>query len=140
MDENLTKTEIKEYEVSSVATEEAALQDVRVALLQSGASISEEGKITAIRFAYPIKKQTSGFFGYVKFSAHPEVIEAIDKALRALPLILRFLIVTPPPARAIEGDRRTSSRTTVTPQKPTNLEAPELTNEALEQKIEEILK
>jgi ribosomal protein S6 len=133
------QTEVREYEVSSVAMSETILQDVRTVLEEARALITEEGKTVAIRFAYPIKKQTSGFFGFIKFSAHPETIATIEKNLRVIPQMLRFLIVTPPPARAIESDRRSAMRSPA-PQKPDNPEAPALTNEALEQKIEEILK
>jgi ribosomal protein S6 len=138
MAESIHQTEVKEYEISAISTSETVLADVRAALEKEQAVVTEEGKAVALRLAYAIRKQTSGFFSFIKFSAHPETIAAIEKRVNALPHILRLLIVTPPPAHASENERRRER--TGTGQKPASPETPQLTNEALEQKIEEILK
>lgn len=138
MAESMHQTELKEYEISSVSTSETVLADVKGALEKEQATVSEEGKSVAIRLAYPIRKQTSGFFGFIKFSAYPETITAIEKRVSALPHMLRLLIVTPPPVHVSENERR--PQRPVTTDKPGTPESAQLTNEALEQKIEEILK
>lgn len=43
--------------------------------------------------AYPIKKETSGYFCVVTFKVESEMIEEIQKRLKLLPEILRFMIV-----------------------------------------------
>ncbi len=130
--------ELKEYEVACVASTDGALLEIVNALKKRQVSVTEEGRMVSVRLAYPLQKQTSGFFGFVRFTTAPEHIADIEKEFRSFPSVLRFLIVTPPPQTAVRGDRRTALRTPTPPQPLP--EAPALTNEALEQKLEEILK
>ena len=43
--------------------------------------------------AYPIKKQTKGYYVHLEFETHPNVIKDLDKSLTVEENILRFLLV-----------------------------------------------
>lgn len=88
--------------------------------------------------AYPIKKETSGYFGVVKFKLDGSLMEELNKQLKLLPEMLRFLIVKkeeikkPVPLKKMEKEK-----TKVETKKE---EEKEVSLEELEKKLEEILK
>ncbi|MGB9726511.1 MAG: 30S ribosomal protein S6 [Minisyncoccia bacterium] len=43
--------------------------------------------------AYPIKKETSGYFCLVKFKIERELIQELEKKLKLMPEILRYLLL-----------------------------------------------
>lgn len=43
--------------------------------------------------AYPIKKQTSGYYAHFEFQAQPQVIRGLDKNLKVEEDILRYLLI-----------------------------------------------
>lgn len=43
--------------------------------------------------AYPIKKQTKGYYVHFEFDAEPKTIVALDKSLKVEENIIRFLLV-----------------------------------------------
>lgn len=43
--------------------------------------------------AYPIKRQTKGWYAHYLFSAEPKVINSLDKSLKIEEDILRYLLV-----------------------------------------------
>ena len=59
----------------------------------------ENGKLTkddmwGIRdLAYPIKKQTKGFYAHFEFEVEPNIIKGLDNSLKVEENILRFLLV-----------------------------------------------
>lgn len=124
----------KDYEISFLLKSEADRRIVEDALAAAGASLTFSGPLKELRLAYPIKKQHSAFFGFNQFKAAPEAINSVSGALRLKPEVFRLLIVTPPVQikNKSEGIDR----------KPVVVEtrSPEISNEALEQKLEEILK
>ena len=132
----------KEYEIGFLGTEEKSAEAVLTALKQHKAEILLEGPVEKIALSYPIEKNTTANFGYIHFRTLPDEMAGLRRDLQAQPLIIRFLIVTPPflkPKPRWETKARTKpvASATVTPEPPVN--AP-LSNEALEKKIEEILK
>lgn len=85
---------LKKFEISYLAKTEADKEVVLGILREIGASGIVEGKFSEIKLAYPIKKQTSAFFGSAVFEAEPASIDKIDKSLKFKEGILRFLIIS----------------------------------------------
>jgi ribosomal protein S6 len=135
--------EKKQYEMSFLVKEEDGAKTVLKFIKELGGDIELEGPVMKVALSYPIKKQTSGFFGYFHFSFSPAEVKHLEHEMETSTEILRHLIITPPfkkiePRPRPEAQSASSSRT----QAPKASEAarPEaLTNEDLEKKIEEIL-
>jgi hypothetical protein len=96
-----------------------------------------------IALAYPIKKQTSGFFGYFHFAFSPEEIKHLEHEMETSVAVLRHLIITPPfkkmEARPRPETSHTPSARVQIPRAAEGTKPEALTNEDLEKKIEEIL-
>lgn len=45
------------------------------------------------KLAYPIKKQTSGYYSLIYFAGEPETVKELDRVLKITDGIFRFLIV-----------------------------------------------
>ena len=133
---NLKETPSKEYELSFLLNSAEALNLVSEILKRHGSQMIYEGPANQTRLAYPIKKQNSAFFGFSQFSVAPEEVKKIKAELELSPSVLRFLIITPPVKAMNRERRREQWIPEVKPKQP----ASALSNEALEQKIEEILK
>jgi len=86
----------KQYTISYLARVETDKESVLKSLKEANASIFAEGRISELKLAYPIKKQTSAFFGSIVFETAPETISKIDEKLKFEEGILRFLIVVAP--------------------------------------------
>lgn len=149
----------KEYEVAFVAAAEDGAAAVEKELVAHGCAVSGKGTLAAIKLAYPIKKHTSGFFGYYWFVAPADAVKKLHDVLAVAPSILRFLIVTPPVKVTVRESHQPRERSaqaktmtsavsaektaeqTLRVSAPTSARAPEaLSNELLEKKLEEILK
>ncbi|OGY61358.1 MAG: hypothetical protein A3H06_00450 [Candidatus Colwellbacteria bacterium RIFCSPLOWO2_12_FULL_44_13] len=127
----------KTYEIAYMLRFEEDSGEIAKGLNEHEAKILKENAVTPLKFAYPIKKEKSGFFGYNEFEADPQKISSINKTLELNQKILRFLITTPPVGKPTvkRGERYEGERVErVAPQPKV------LTNEALEEKLEEILK
>lgn len=85
--------ENKKYEISFLASSEEARNSVVEVLKKFKAEIFDEGEFKRIRLAYPVKKQTSAFFGYIQFSAVPSIISGLKDSLKLNSQILRFMII-----------------------------------------------
>jgi len=141
--------EFKKYEIGFVAKDKIGSDDINKLLAAHKCEIAENGSLGRIKLAYPIKKETIGYFDYYHFMAEPSSIEKIKNELNLNSNILRFIIITPPaekqPISAVKTEirRKTAVSRDIGPKieikKPS---APPLvlTNEALEKKLEEILK
>ena len=100
------------------------------------------------QLAYPIKKETAAYFGWIAFSSAPDGVAGLDKRAKEDKRILRHLIVEEevetrvPFVRPI-GPRRPAVGEKPAPagEKPAREKAPEetLDLEALDKKLEEIL-
>lgn len=141
---NQANADKREYELSfllKVKDAEAALETL---LKQYEAEVFFKGPLVETRLAYPIKKQSQAYFGYAHFRALPDTAEKLMQSLKLNASVLRALLVTPPVARAEKSvrapeERQIKVKTTAevvsaAPKSGT------LTNEALEEKLEEILK
>lgn len=134
----------KTYEISFLANQSEGGTALLPVLKQQGAEISYQSPIQEIRLAYPIKKYKQGYFGFLHFSAEPDNVDKILQSLKLNPVFLRVLIVNSPVASKTDRAERTPR-----PRTPVAEAAPAispvaakktLSNEALEQKLEEILK
>lgn len=129
MDENQKKS----YEISYLLNPNEGSDLMSGLIKDMGLEIISEGGVTEMRLAYPVKKETRANFGYLHFGAEPEVINKLRDSLQLNANVLRFLIVTPPfvktPSRREEGNYRV---------RPVEEARPEISNDALEEKLEEI--
>ncbi len=142
MDE--THNDIKEYELAFLARTEAEVHKGLDVARRSGAEIFFESPAERITLTHPVDRETSAFFGYVHLRAAPASVPSLTNSLHTNHLFLRFLVVTPPfmkPKPRPSFRPRTREGIVSAPQgervSPTSLP---LSNEALEKKIEEILK
>lgn len=121
------------YEISYLLkTEEDAGLVVKV-LSDLGADIVNESAISEIKLSYPIKKEVKAFFAHLHFSLDPELIIKLKDKLQLNSKILRFLIITPPFVKSQPRREALEFRA-----KPVEQPRVELSNDALEEKLEEI--
>ncbi|MEK7635561.1 MAG: 30S ribosomal protein S6 [Patescibacteria group bacterium] len=141
--------EFKKYEIGFVAKDEKSGDDINKLLVIHKCEIMESGALDRIKLAYPIKKENVGYFGYFHFLIEPLAIEKIKSELNLNPNILRFIIITPPaerrPVSAIKTEIRRKTFVSKDIEPKVEIRKPSapsmvLTNEALEKKLEEILK
>lgn len=136
-----TSEEKKAYEISFLINKtdgEAALASV---LKQYNAEVLYKSPLAETRLAYPIKKYKQGYFGFLHFLTEPENANKIVQSLKLNPNFLRVLVITPPVGARTSKTEKVSRPRTEKPE-PSAAPAPKktLSNEALEQKLEEILK
>lgn len=132
--------ENKTYEIAFLISSEEDLPVLMKYLSSYQAEILGEGPITRIRLAYTIKKHDEAYFSFLQFKLPPESVIKLADALKLDPKIIRFIIVSVIPKKKRIGEpRRVESRPRLE-EKPVE-EAPEveISNEALEKKLEEIL-
>lgn len=141
--------ELKKYEIGFLVRNENGGDDVNKILNGHKCELIESGALNRIRLAYPIKKETVGYFGYYHFLAESLTIEKIKSELDLNSNVLRFLLITPPAEKQMPFVAKFETKKK--PIVPKEIEpkaeikrpmpAPQvLTNEALEKKLEEILK
>ncbi len=138
----MEETEKKNYEISCLLAKEEDADVVLRLLRQHGIEAISDPRVKKIKLSYPIKKTTQADFWFIRCSASPEAVVALEKDLKTAAGILRFIIVKlPKEALGVQGEtggrppRKFVPRKTTLPQKRTEV----LSNEALEKKIEEIL-
>ena len=137
--------ERKNYEIAFLVKSEEDQEGIIKILKNSQLPVIGEGRISKIKLAYPIKKENFAFSGYLYFSGSSQDIGNLTARLKNEPKILRFSVITQPIVKKDEHRvvERVSSRHAqeVTPQLPKKTSVTEvLSNEALEKKLEEILK
>ncbi|MBI2623102.1 MAG: 30S ribosomal protein S6 [Candidatus Liptonbacteria bacterium] len=133
--------ELREYEVGFLVREEAAAQEVAAKAAQYG-SVTAQGNLKRLSFAYPVGKETSGYFGCLRLRAAPGSAAQLEKDFGRVPSILRFLVIRLPVRKeTADAAAHVSPRPRRTPRasQPESILGAPLTNEALERKIEEIL-
>jgi ribosomal protein S6 len=141
----------KQYEISFLAVNEGDKDEITKALSAIDAEDWVIGKYSEMKLAYPIKKQTVAYFGFVDFMADAGKITSLDASLRFNEKILRFLIITPPPKKptpraerkgdnpVIESDSVVAEAEEVVKEVEPQ-EAEGIDNELFDQKLDEILK
>jgi len=133
----------KEYEISLLLKEESGSAAVKNLMALHGCTITLDNEPRRITLAYPIKKEPSALFGFMRFLAEPQSLKELSKALEFEPSCLRFLVISESfekkaerapglrKAAPVRGERIQESA----PRTPDIV-----TNEELERKLEEILK
>lgn len=128
--ETTTKEEkINTYEITFLvnSAEDAKLVQQQLAAIK--AEIVTEGTISEIQLAYPIEKKVSAYFGYIHFKSATTEIQKLNDALTLDKGVMRFLIITPPPAKPIPRRMENGPR-------PVKKSAEnDLSNQALEEKL-----
>lgn len=98
--------------------------------------IINEARPKMRKLAYPIKKLESAYFGWIKFTADPEIIEEIESSLKKSDKVIRFLIVKVAKEAAVSR----LARKVVKKKKPTEpKEKIEIKPEEIDKKLEELL-
>jgi ribosomal protein S6 len=143
----------KEYELAFLVKDEAAAQDVAVKAAQYG-MVTAQGSLKHLAFAYPVEKETSGYFGFLRFHAVPESAARLEKDFQLIRSILRLLVLSLPSRKEKPADAAPAAGVAAVRPRPAgrqpgrapralhteaNIPGAPLTNEALEKKIEEIL-
>lgn len=131
----------KEYEIAFLVKNQNGGSVMENLLRQHGAEVSLKGPLAETRLAFPIKKFSQAHFGYFHFIADAGSVEKIVHDSNLNTEILRTLIVTPPIGKLPSGRPARSEKSA----KKSETAAPAatggmLTNEALEERLEEILK
>lgn len=146
--------ETKNYELAFLLKSDQDYKEISKSINDAEVKISAEGQMTKIKLAYPIKKESFAYFGYLYLTSNTQNIKKLSEALRSNLKILRFLIFIKPlvkPAEAGKASRVRLSREpseyikmpeiAFRPAAPTTpSRSQNLSNEALEKKLEEILK
>lgn len=128
----------KEYELAFLAAKPEATA-VENLLSQYGAEVFYRSSLTELRLAYPIKNTQQAYFGFFQFKASPEVLDKIGQSLKAMPVILRVLLVTAPIKKIEKPRQPVEQKFSYHKTEPVSA-AGTLSNKALEEKLEEILK
>jgi len=130
----------KEYELAFLLKEETDAPSLIEALKEMGAEVELEGPVRKIALTYEIKKEKSAYFGFVQFFMEPALAKSLEATLNLRAELLRFLLMTPPTAKGRPQPQAANpQRPAAKPYEPKAV-APVLSNEALEKKIEEILR
>lgn len=135
----------RKYELAFVIKSEGFAVIAKL-LASGGFTVLTENPLEKIQLAYPIKKENYAYFGYCHLEGEPAAIKNLRTDLKLNSEVLRYLIITPPfikkPAWRKSEPTNSPEETKFNP--PANRQSPStepaLTNEALEKKIEEILK
>lgn len=159
----------KKYEISFLLRADPDYEGVIKILSKYEASIVGKSEITRIRLSYPIKKESFGYWGRAVFESAPQATKEIDRELKTAPGVLRFMITNSPSTKSAPQERERIKPTSTPlgdrsraelkeklfreAKKPTGYPRSEedkskagkssfggeLSNEALEKKLEEIL-
>jgi ribosomal protein S6 len=133
----------RKYEIALLTKDEETALGIVDLLAAQDADIVVAPKPGLIKLAYKILKEESAFFSFVDFNLSPDKLALVDKALKLNKAILRFIVVTPPPAKAVAKSfgKKPSFEISENATRKTADDTPKesLSNEALEQKLEEIL-
>ncbi|MFH1347021.1 MAG: 30S ribosomal protein S6 [Spirochaetota bacterium] len=148
-------TEIRNYEIGFLLKSEDDRKIIFGAIERAGFNLLNEGQISNIKLAYPIKKQNFAQFGYAFFSAEPGKVEEFKKDLSMLPGVLRLTVFTNSVVK-IKEDEAHAEKAYFENKKPAEAQETQpikerrpaaksqrietLSNEDLEKKLEEILK
>lgn len=69
------------------------LDSVKKRVLGSDGKVEKEDSWGSRDLAYPIKKQTKGYYIHLEFQTSPNLVKGLDKNLKIEEDILRFLLI-----------------------------------------------
>lgn len=127
------------YEIAFYTKEENSAP-VKAAVAAHHGEVVGEKPFEKVRFEFKIEKESFAFMGTLRVALASEEVAPLSRALSLSPEVFRFLLTKyVPPKEGKEEERKPLSRRPslprLSPQEPSVL-----TNEAIEKKIEEILK
>jgi ribosomal protein S6 len=151
MDDKDKLKEPKDYELAVLIKDEAHLPAVAALVREHSGEMLADFRAKKLALAYAIKKETEAIFAYAHIRALGDAVKTLEHELNIRNDVLRSLLVLlPRPAKVREEVASHEAVTPVVPKRtsPTrSAPMPEsrqsagpLSNEALEKKIEEILK
>jgi ribosomal protein S6 len=89
----------RDYELTTISKEES-LPAVEQAITRAGGTIVVQRSLGRRSFAYPIDKETAGFYSAYQLTLDPTTSAQLDKELRLMkPDLLRHLLVSLPVAK-----------------------------------------
>lgn len=86
---------MKQYEITFITREEGD-PGVAPAIQAAGGTITSERTMGRRQLAYPIAKETAGYYTTYRFDAEPSVINELQRTLELMPAVLRQLTVEIP--------------------------------------------
>lgn len=135
------------YEIAYLVKNKEDAEAVGVLLGRYKAEMIHKGAPIEKRLAYPIKKYNIAYFGYFQFKAPPDAIEKILQSLKLNSAVIRALLVKSPilketkRRRITNDDNKNLYKSSELPEESNvNVRGGMLTNEALEETLEKILK
>ena len=138
MEEPINKETHKEYELGYILRAEEDRSQVVKLLENHKAQITEDGHVRRVALQYPIEKVTNAFFGFFRFRMEPGLAKDLEGDLRAEKSVLRSLIIVlSKEALAAASGRKPYAKSAE--KAPVEVATGPLSNEALQEKIEEIL-
>ena len=137
--------EKRNYELSFILKNKEGESSIESLLNQYSAEVSYKSPVIDMRLAYPIKKQSQAYFGYLQFRVMPDSVDKIMESLKLNPAVLRSLIVLPPVLKESKIKQAKKEEAVVSRRKLSEPAMPvaqsgALSEEALEERLEEILK
>lgn len=132
----------KEYELGAMLIDEAVSTEVEAIIKKNGGEMVGAPSVSSMRLAYPLKKHESAFFGVFIFNAYSSAVKNIKDEVDLNVKVLRSLILTPPVKVVPREPRSEHSRIAKKEVASEVVAKPDavVSNEALEKKLEEILK
>lgn len=73
--------------------EEKARKELLEGVKKNFAKVGKEDLWGSRQLAYPIKRNTSGYFAHFEIEADPKIIKTLDKTLRVEEDVLRYLLI-----------------------------------------------
>lgn len=140
-----SETNVITYELAYMLQVGQSESIIESALSDGGATVVLKGPITQVQLAYPIKKQGNAMSGFYQVTLPAtEAVKIISDRLRLKDQVIRFLFVKVPKKKAVPAPRPRAVQPAATDKKTPiipavgNIDA--LSNEKLEETLEEILK
>ena len=89
---------IRDYELTTI-TKEENLPAVEQAITRAGGTITDQRSLGRRAFAYPIQKETAGFYTAYRLTLEPTAVAQLDKEFRLTSDLMRHILVNLPLAR-----------------------------------------
>ncbi len=142
----INETKLVTYELAFVLKVGATDAELEQLVKAAPAEITLKGPVTPITLAYPIAKQTAGLFGFYQLTVpDSQVIKTLTDSLKHKDFLIRSLLVKVPKVKAASASRiKPAKPEAAAERKPATVIASSriesMSNEKLEQTLEEILK
>jgi ribosomal protein S6 len=136
----------KEYELAVLVRKEEDLPAISALVKEHSGELVADFRAKRVALAYPIKKEKEAIFAYANFRSLPETAKTLEHDLNVRQDVLRSLITIPPKVKEkSEAVREMPVKKASAPRPSAGIAESKqtsgpLSNEALEKKIEEILK